>query len=103
MTENADWSRKRAKKTVDGRELGSFRVRGGLRTVNFCEMKYTNGEFVIDADYERDLRNKVDAYQRETGTEDTILLTMITARGVKANSHSDCVQKSLVAEDLFRE
>ena len=66
-------------------------------------MKYTNGEFVIDADYEKDLRNKVDAYQRETRTEDTILLTMITARGLKTNSHSDCVQKSLVAEDLFRE
>ena len=35
-------------------------------------MKYTNGEFVIDADYEKELRNKVDAYQRETGTEDTL-------------------------------
>lgn len=66
-------------------------------------MKYTNGEFVIDADYEKELRNKVDAYQRETGTEDTLLLTMITARGLKANSHSECVQKELVAEDLFRD
>lgn len=73
------------------------------RVINICEMKYTNGEFVIDADYEMDLRNKVDAYQRETGTDDTILLTMITARGLKTNSHSDCVQKSLTAEDLFRE
>jgi len=45
----------------------------------------------------------VDAYQRETWTEDTILLTMITARGLKSNGHSDCVQKTLVAEDLFRE
>jgi len=73
------------------------------KTVNICEMKYTNGEFVVDADYETALRNKVDAYQRETGTDDTILLTMITARGLKPNSHSDCVQKALVAEDLFRE
>lgn len=73
------------------------------RTVNICEMKYTNGEFVIDADYEKELRNKVDAYQRETGTEDTLLLTMITAHGLKANSHSECVQKELVAEDLFRD
>ena len=85
-----------------GAQIDLVLVRGD-RTVNLCEMKYTNGEFVIDADYERDLRNKVDAYQRETGTEDTILLTMITARGLKMNSHSDCVQKSLVAEDLFRE
>ena len=72
------------------------------RVINLCEMKYTNGEYVIDEDYERQLRNKVDAYQRETGTEDTILLTMVTARGVKANAHSGCVQKELVAEDLFR-
>ena len=75
----------------------------GDRTVNICEMKYTNGEFVIDADYEKELRNKVDAYQRETGTEDTLLLTMITAHGLKANSHSECVQKELVADDLFRD
>ena len=73
------------------------------RVVNLCEMKYTNGEYVIDEDYERRLRNKVDAYQRETGTEDTILLTMVTARGLKANAYSSCVQKELVAEDLFRE
>lgn len=72
------------------------------RVVNLCEMKYTNGEYVIDEDYERRLRNKVDAYQRETGTEDTILLTMVTARGLKANAYSACVQKELVAEDLFR-
>ena len=73
------------------------------RVVNLCEMKYTNGEFVIDEGYERQLRNKIDAYQRETGTTDTILLTMVTARGIKKNAHSDCVQKELVAEDLFRE
>ena len=73
------------------------------RVVNLCEMKYTNGEYVIDEDYERRLRNKVDAYQRETGTADTILLTMVTARGLKANAYSSCVQKELVAEDLFRE
>ena len=73
------------------------------RVVNLCEMKYTNGEYVIDEDYERQLRNKVDAYQRETGTEDTILLTMVTARGLKANAYSSCVQKQLFAEDLFRE
>lgn len=72
------------------------------RVVNLCEMKYTNGEYVIDEDYERRLRNKVDAYQRETGTDDTILLTMVTARGLKANAYSACVQKELVAEDLFR-
>jgi len=71
-------------------------------TVNICEMKYTNGEFVIDADCERNLRNKIDAYQRETGTEDSLLLTMITARGLKANGYSSCVQKELVADDLFR-
>ena len=44
----------------------------GDRTVNICEMKYINGEFVIDADYEKELRNKVDAYQRETGTENRV-------------------------------
>ena len=72
------------------------------RVINLCEMKYVNAQFVISESYEQDLLNKVDAYQRETKTESSILLTMITARGVKPNSHSDCVQKELVAEDLFR-
>ena len=84
-----------------GAQIDLVLVRGD-RTVNICEMKYTNGEFVIDADYEKELRNKVDAYQRETGTNDTLLLTMITAHGLKHNSHSECVQKELVADDLFR-
>lgn len=65
-------------------------------------LKYVNAQFVISEAYEQDLLNKVDAYQRETKTESSILLTMITARGVKPNSHSGCVQKELVAEDLFR-
>ena len=70
--------------------------------INLCEMKYVNAQFAISESYEQDLLNKVDAYQRETKTESSILLTMITARGVKPNAHSGCVQKELLAEDLFR-
>ena len=69
--------------------------------VNLCEMKFTSGQFVVSADYEQELLNKIDAFQRDTGTDATILLTLITSCGVKQNAYSGCIQKELTADALF--
>lgn len=76
-------------------------IERGDNVVNLCEMKFTAGQFVVSAEYEQELLEKIDAYQRETGTDATILLTLITYCGVKRNSHSDCIQKELTADALF--
>lgn len=69
--------------------------------VNLCEMKYNAGEFAVSADYERSLIEKVEAFQRDTETDATILLTLVTSFGLKRNSHSHCIQKALTADALF--
>ncbi len=69
--------------------------------VNLCEMKYTAGKFVISAEYEQALLDKIDAFQRDTSTDATILLTFITSCGLTQNSHSGCIQKELTADALF--
>ena len=59
-------------------------------------------QFEISKDYEERLQNKLNRFAKETKTNKSLLLTMITANGIKHNSHSDIVQKEIVLEDLFK-
>lgn len=69
--------------------------------VNLCEMKFSESEFVIDRAYERNLRNKLAAFARETGTRKALHLTMVTANGIARNQYSGIVQSEVTAEELF--
>jgi hypothetical protein len=59
-------------------------------------------EFEIDKAYDKILRNKMDAFRRETGTVKTLQLVMITTYGVRKNKYSNIVSGQVVLEDLFR-
>ena len=69
--------------------------------INLCEMKFSKKEYSIDRKDKEDLENKIEAFQSETKTRQTVLLTMVTTFGVKANAYSDIVQKTVVLDDLF--
>jgi hypothetical protein len=72
------------------------------QTINICEMKYAESEFVIDSRYAADLRRKLDVFRRVTGTRDAVFITMITTRGVASNSHAEeLVSSSITIEELF--
>lgn len=71
------------------------------QVINVCEMKYSMSEFTIDADYERELRNKKSAFIETTKTRKAVHLTMVTTYGVRQNSHSGVVQSEITLEDLF--
>lgn len=58
-------------------------------TINLCEMKFSDAEFVIDKSYAADLRTKRDTFRRATKSKKTILLTMVTTYGVRENVHRD--------------
>ncbi len=70
--------------------------------INVCEMKYSDGEYVIDRDYETKLKEKCRAFRDETGTKKTVQLVMISAEGLKRNAHSDIVMRLVTGGDLFR-
>jgi hypothetical protein len=70
--------------------------------INLCEMKFSNGEFVIDKKYAGELRTKLDTFRRVTRTRKSLFLTMVTTHGVKPNDYQmELVQNSVTADALF--
>lgn len=69
--------------------------------INLCEMKYSIGEFSIDAGYERALRNKIQAFIDEERPEKAIHLTLVTSQGLVHNQHSEIALNEITGDDLF--
>ena len=71
-------------------------------TINLCEMKFSEAEFTIDADYAKILRQKMDVFKTVTKTRKNIFMTMMTTFGIAGNAYSnDVVSNSLTIECLF--
>jgi AAA+ ATPase superfamily predicted ATPase len=72
------------------------------KSINICEMKFSNSEFVIDKTYATALQRKLRVFSEKTHTKKTLFLTMITTYGIKDNEYADrLVQKSLTLDALF--
>jgi hypothetical protein len=69
--------------------------------INICECKFANGEFTIDKASAAELRERMDAFARETGTKKARHLTMITTYGVRQNKYSGIIQSEVTLDDLF--
>ncbi|MDO4367285.1 MAG: ATP-binding protein [Bacteroidales bacterium] len=104
QTRVCSWRSKGSGSGVDSREGAQIDLLIDRKdeTVNICEIKYYKEQFEISKDYEERLQNKLNRFAKETKTNKSLLLTMITANGIKHNSHSDIVQKEIVLEDLFK-
>ena len=72
------------------------------RVVNLCEMKFYNGEFEIDKEYDLVLRNRISILQSYLKRRQSIHLTFITSFGVKFNKYSGIVQQSICLDELFQ-
>ena len=71
-------------------------------TINVCEMKFSESEFMIDKKYAGDLRRKLDVFRRITDTRKNVFLTMVTTFGVTNNTYAkELVANSLTLEDIF--
>ena len=69
--------------------------------INVCEMKYSKGEYALDATELANMQHRVDAFQQETQTKKSIHLTLITAAGVTASSDTHSIQSMLTMDALF--
>ena len=69
--------------------------------INICEIKYSNDEYEITADYEERLRRRATLFENNTGTKKALHHTFITVYGVMQNVHSGIVQSQVRAEELF--
>ena len=63
-------------------------------------MQYTNAPYVITEEEDNRIRNRMETFIRETGTE--VLITMITSYGLAPGGYSDDIQCQLTMADLFR-
>lgn len=71
------------------------------RIIDICEMKFSQNTFMIDRDYDEELRNKISVFREVTGTKKALHLVMITTYGVRDNMYSSRVQSEVVLDDLF--
>ena len=70
--------------------------------MHLCEIKYTNSTYTITEEEDERIRNRKEAFIRETKTEKTVLLTMITAFGLTPGGYADDIHCQLTMADLFR-
>lgn len=71
-------------------------------TVNLCEMKFCEGDFVIDKRYAAELQAKRDTFRRVTKTHKALFTTLVTTHGVAEGRHArDVVDAQVTADALF--
>ena len=58
-------------------------------------------EFVIDANYEQHLRERISSFRAAPQTKQSLLQTFVTTYGVKRNIHSGIVASEIKMDDLF--
>jgi len=93
----ASW---RSKKVAKGAQIDLLLDRND-NVINICEMKYSQGEYVIDKDAYANIRNKRTAFIAETKSRKTVHLTFITPYGVFPNEYREHIQSEVTMDDLF--
>lgn len=69
--------------------------------ITLCEMKYSKNRFVIDADYDDVLMNKVERFRTETKTRKSVQIALVTTVGLVQNEYYDDVQNVVEMNNLF--
>ena len=75
----------------------------GDHTINLCEMKFSTVPYVISAEYEQHVRERIALFREKTKTTKSLVSTFITTFGVAKGKHQSIVQKEIAANDLFNE
>ena len=71
------------------------------QVINLCEMKYSSAPYEITKDYYQHLIERQEQFRGETGTRKALMLTMVSASGLKANAYADSIPKVITLDDLF--
>jgi len=74
------------------------------RWINLCEMKFYTSSYQIDKKEAENLRNKIQNFRQETGTNHSISLTFITTFGMIQNAYyHELVENEFKMDILFEE
>ncbi len=101
LTQHSIWYKK-ADEVYDGVQIDLLIDRQD-KVITICEMKFSSDEFVIDKEYDKSLRRKMETFRLVSGTKKGVGLAMITTYGVKKNMYSDIVSRQVILDDLFED
>jgi len=90
LTEETAWQYTSTRTQNQGAQIDLLIDRND-QSINICEMKFTESPFVIDKRYASELQNKIAVFRQRTSTGKALFLTMVTAQGVRSNSHSQAL------------
>lgn len=71
------------------------------KCINLIEVKFSSNDYVIDKDYYKHLKDRMEIFKHNTKTKKTLINTFISTNGIKNNSYSDIVDVSIVLDDFF--
>ena len=71
------------------------------KTLTVCEIKFCSDAYLIDKDYDANIRNKLGVFERFTEGKKTLQFVMITTYPIKKGMYSSIVNKNVTVDDLF--
>lgn len=71
------------------------------KTINICEMKYSQDEYEITKSYDTQLKRRMSVFRKVTKTRKTLTPSFITPNGLFDNMYARRVQRVITADDLF--
>ncbi len=99
-TEEGAWEHRPDGTHRDGAQIDLVIDRAD-RSMNLCEMKFSEAEFAIDKAYARELAHKRDVFRAATGTKKALFITLVTTYGLRDNEHSRGLVARTVAMDAL--
>lgn len=90
--------------TADGIGAGAqidMLIERADRVTNLCEMKFSQGDFVISKEYDERLRAKLSALIEHSGMRRNVQMVLVTTFGLMQNMYSSRVQRVVTLEQLF--
>lgn len=72
------------------------------KTISVCEMKYSDGEFTIDKDYNERVEQRLRTFKKATKTTKTLSPVYITPQGLHANMYARKAKQQITADHLFQ-
>lgn len=69
--------------------------------INICEMKFSETPYEITQSYLTEYLEKIEQFKKITKTRKSPMLTFVTALGLKKNSYSRQIQKTITLDQLF--
>lgn len=72
------------------------------RTINICELKFSENQFTISKSYANNIRKKKNEFKTKLNHRKNIIVTFVTTFGVKENKHSlDVMDNQVTMDSLF--